>query len=120
MSAPVVALSDAHEGKVPAVTLYVGAGDPVAWKEKLPATFSAKMVLFKLVITGACWTVSVAPTELAVTPTPLLTSTRNWSPLIASVVLEIVSVAVVEPEYTPATSVIARKPPTPPAERYHW
>jgi hypothetical protein len=56
------------------------------------------MVLFKLVITGACWTVSVALTELAVTPTPLLTSTRNWSPLIASVVLEIVSVAVVEPE----------------------
>ena len=92
-----VALSDAHEGKVPAVTLYVGAGDPVAWKEKLPATFSAKMVLFKLVITGACWTVSVALTELAVTPTPLLTSTRNWSPLIASVVLEIPSTAVVEP-----------------------
>jgi hypothetical protein len=35
--APVVELRDAHGGKVPAVTLNVGAGEPVAWKEKLPA-----------------------------------------------------------------------------------
>ena len=37
VKAPVVEFREAHGGKAPAVTLNVGTGEPVAWKEKLPA-----------------------------------------------------------------------------------
>ena len=69
---------------------------------------------------GACWTVRVTAAEVVGEPTPLLTTTWNWSRFMPSVALKIVSVGPVEPWYTPAKSDIWINPPVPPAERYHW
>jgi len=92
---PVVELSEAHGGKVPAVTLKVGAGEPVATTVKEPAVFTEKLALATLVMAGACCTVSVAGVvDTTAPPTPLDTEARNWSPFIATVTLETVSVTV--------------------------
>ncbi len=95
---PVVALSEAHGGKVPAVTLKVGAGEPVAVAVNVPAVLTEKLVVAALVIVGACCTVRTAGVvEETAPPTPFVTVARNWSLLIASETFATVSVAVPTP-----------------------
>ena len=95
---PVVEFNEAHGGNVPAVTLNVGAGEPVAVTVKVPAELTENDAALALVIDGASWTVRVAGVaEETAEPTPLLTVARNLSPLIASVALVTVKVPVATP-----------------------
>ena len=93
---PVVVLKPAHVGSVPAVTLYVGAGEPVAVTVKLPVWPTVKIAVAALVNAGGCTTNSVAAVEVA-EPKTLVTTQRNWSPFVARVAPLTASVAVVAP-----------------------
>ena len=83
---PVVPLSDAQDGKVPAGTVNVGAGEPVAVTVNVPAVLTEKLAAAALEMVGANWTVraagiaettAVAMPLMDVPPTPLVTSARN-------------------------------------------
>ena len=98
MISPVVGLSVAHGGNEPAVMLKIGAGEPVVVTGKEPTKPTPKATEFALVINSGCWTVSTpGVTEVTVLPIPLVTEARNWSPLMASVTFETVSVEEVMP-----------------------
>ena len=73
LNTPVVALNVTPLGSVP-VSLRVGVGEPVAVTVNVPAVPTVNVVLFALVIAGACaaaFTVSVNVC-VALLPTPLL------------------------------------------------
>ena len=75
---PVVPLRDAQDGKVPAGTVNVGAGEPVAVTVNVPAVLTEKFAAAALEMVGANWTVRVAGiAETTAAPTPLVTEARN-------------------------------------------
>jgi hypothetical protein len=75
----------------------MGAGVPVAVTVKLPACPTVKVVLAALVKIIGGGTVSDAASLVAFGLTPLATTQRNWSPLIANVTPLTVNVAVATP-----------------------